>query len=92
VDATIVQGQTQPTRMRFATVWKYYEQQWLQNMAKEVLCIVAVLLSHQIDDVDSISSRSTPFRRMMKFQSEPILVSIDKSLKFIFRVSLENEQ
>jgi hypothetical protein len=42
--------------MRFAIVWKYYEQQWFQNMTKEVLYVVTVLLSHQINDVESIDS------------------------------------
>jgi hypothetical protein len=83
--------------MRFVTVWKYCEQQWFQNMAHEVLWVVTVLLSHQINDVESvdasnndqyeffgadlllhllrdIGSRYAPFRRMMKFQSEPTLV------------------
>jgi hypothetical protein len=41
--------------MRFVTVWKYCEQQWFQNMAKKVLCIVTVLLSHQTNDVESIN-------------------------------------
>jgi hypothetical protein len=42
--------------MRFATVWKYREQQWFQNMTKKVLCVVIVLLSHQINDMESIDS------------------------------------
>jgi hypothetical protein len=42
--------------MRFATVWKYCEQQWFQNMLKEILYVVTVLLSHQIDDVEFIDS------------------------------------
>jgi hypothetical protein len=42
--------------MRVATVWKYCEQQRFQNMIKEVLCVVTVPLSHQIDDVESIGS------------------------------------
>jgi hypothetical protein len=42
--------------MRFATVWEYCKQQWFQNMTKEVLCVAAVLLSHQIEDVESIDS------------------------------------
>jgi hypothetical protein len=44
--------------MRFATVWKYYQQQWFQNTNKEVKCVVTVVLSHQIDDVESIDSPS----------------------------------
>jgi hypothetical protein len=44
--------------MRVATVWKYCEQQWFQNMIKEVLCAVTVPLSHQTDDVESIESPS----------------------------------
>jgi hypothetical protein len=124
VEATVVKVQNQPTRMRFATVWKYSEQQWLQNMTKEVLCVVMtkevlcavfVLPSHQIDDVESIDSpnngqheflspdlslhllrdilsRYVPFRRMLKFQSEPTFVRSHKSVKFIFLVSHENGQ
>jgi hypothetical protein len=42
--------------MRFATVWKYWEQQWFQHMINEVLCVVTVLLNHQIDDMESIDS------------------------------------
>jgi hypothetical protein len=42
--------------MRFATVWKYCEQQWFQNVTKEVLRLVTVLLSHQIGDVESIDA------------------------------------
>jgi hypothetical protein len=42
--------------MRFATVWKHDEQQWFQNITKEVLCIVTVLLNRQIDGVESIDS------------------------------------
>jgi hypothetical protein len=105
VDATVVKMQTWPTRMRFTTVLKYCEQQWCQNMTEEVPCVVAVLLSSQIDDVESIDypnngqhgfllpdlllhllkdiiSRYGPFRRIMKFQSEPTLVPRHKS--FIF--------
>jgi hypothetical protein len=113
VDATVVKVQTQPARMRFATIWKDCEQQWFQNMTKEVLYIVIVLFSYQIDDVESIDSlnndqheflgpdllldllrdivsRYAPFHRMMKFQSELTLVPSQKSLQFIFLVSLEN--
>jgi hypothetical protein len=42
--------------MRFATVWKYWEQQWFQNVIKEVPSVVTVLLSHRIDDVEAIDS------------------------------------
>jgi hypothetical protein len=42
--------------MRLATVWKYCEQQRFQNMTREALCIVIVLLSHQIDNAESIDS------------------------------------
>jgi hypothetical protein len=42
--------------MRFAAVWKYYGQQWFQNMIKQVLYVVTVLLSRQIDDMESIDS------------------------------------
>jgi hypothetical protein len=56
VDVVVAKVQTQRTRMRFATVWKYCQQQWFQNMTKEVLCVVTVLLSHQIDDVESTDS------------------------------------
>jgi hypothetical protein len=42
--------------MRFATVWDYCEQQLLQNMTQEVLCISTVLLSRQIDHVESTDS------------------------------------
>jgi hypothetical protein len=101
--------------MRFAPVRKYYEQQRFQNTTKEILCVVTVLLSYQINDVESIDSpdngqheflgldlllhllsdvisRDPPFRRMTKFQNEPTLIPNHKSLKFIFLVSLENEQ
>jgi hypothetical protein len=84
-------------------------------MTEDVLYIVTLLLSHQIDDTESIDSpnnsqyeflgpdlllrlgrdiisRYAPFRRMMKFQSEPTLVPSHKSLKFIVLVSLENGQ
>jgi hypothetical protein len=84
-------------------------------MTNEVLCVVTVLPSHQVDNVESIDSpsngqhefwgpdlllrllrdfisRYAPFRRMMKFQSEPTLFPSPKSLKFIFLVSLENGQ
>jgi hypothetical protein len=107
VDATVVKVQTSPTRMRFAIGWKYCEHQWFQNVIKEVLCVVSVLFSHQIDDVEFIDSpnnsqreilgpdllfhllkdiisRYVPFRRMMKFHSEPTLVPSHKSLKLIF--------
>jgi hypothetical protein len=47
------------------------------------------LLLHLLRD---IISRYTPFRRMMKFQSESTLVPSHKSLKYIFVVSLENGQ
>jgi hypothetical protein len=43
-------------RMPFATVWKYYEQQWFQNIIREVLWVVTVPLSHQINDAESIDS------------------------------------
>jgi hypothetical protein len=42
--------------MRFATVWKDCEQQLFQNTTKEVLWVLTVLLSHQIDSVESIDS------------------------------------
>jgi hypothetical protein len=42
--------------MRFAPVWKYCEQQWFQKMNQKVLRVVAVLLSHQINDVEPIDS------------------------------------
>jgi hypothetical protein len=90
--------------MQFATAWKYCEQQWFQNMTKELLCVVTVSLSHEIDEVESIDPpdngqhkfwgpdlslhlvtdiilRHAPFRRMMKFQSEPTLVPSHKFLK-----------
>jgi hypothetical protein len=56
VDATVVKVQTSPSEMRFATIWKYCKQQWFQNMTKEVLGVVTVLLSHQTDDRESIDS------------------------------------
>jgi hypothetical protein len=56
MDATVVKMQTSPTRMRFVTVWKYCEQQWFQNITKGVLCVVIVVLSHQINDEESIDS------------------------------------
>jgi hypothetical protein len=56
VDATVDKVQTSPTRMRFVTIWKYCEQQWFQNMTKQVLCAVTVLFNHQINDVESIDS------------------------------------
>jgi hypothetical protein len=56
VDATIVKMQTEPTRMRFATVWKYCEQLEFQNRTKEVLYFAVVLFGHQIGDVESIDS------------------------------------
>jgi hypothetical protein len=43
-------------RTPFETVWKYCEQQWFQNITKELLSVVTVLLNHQIDDVESIDS------------------------------------
>jgi hypothetical protein len=55
VDATVVKVQTQPTRMRFATVWKYCEPEF-QNVTEEVLCAGTMLLSHQIGDVEFIDS------------------------------------
>jgi hypothetical protein len=42
--------------MRFATVWKYCQQHWFQNMTQEVPCVVTGLLSHQINNLESISS------------------------------------
>jgi hypothetical protein len=42
--------------MWFATTWEYCKLQWFQNMTKEVLSIVTVLLGHQINDVESIDS------------------------------------
>jgi hypothetical protein len=80
-------------------------------MTKEVLYVVTVLLSHQIDDVKSVNSpnngqhdflgpylllrllrdiisRYAIFRRMMEFQSEPILVLGYKYLKLIFSRSV----
>jgi hypothetical protein len=45
-------------KMRFATVSKYCEQEWIQKVTKEVLRVVTVLLSHQIDNVECIDSPS----------------------------------
>jgi hypothetical protein len=59
MDVTVVKLQTWLRRMRFATVRKHCEQQWFQNMTEGVLCVVTVLLSHQIDDVESIGSPRT---------------------------------
>jgi hypothetical protein len=56
VDATVVKVQISAMRMRFAIVWKYCDQQRFQNMAKEVLYGVIVLLSRQFDDLESIDS------------------------------------
>jgi hypothetical protein len=56
VDATIVKMQTEPIRMRFATIWKYCGQQQFRNTTKEVLYFVIVLLGYQIGDVESINS------------------------------------
>jgi hypothetical protein len=42
--------------MQFVTVWKYCDQSQFQNLTKEVLCVVMMPLSHQIDDVESIDS------------------------------------
>jgi hypothetical protein len=42
--------------MRSATVGKYCEQQWFQNMTEEILWAVIVLLNHQTDDVECIDS------------------------------------
>jgi hypothetical protein len=36
--------------------WKYCEHHWFQNITKEVLCVVTVLISHQINEVESIDS------------------------------------
>jgi hypothetical protein len=47
------------------------------------------LLLHLLRDIISWYS---PFRRVMKFQSEPTLVPSHQSLTFIFLVSLENGQ
>jgi hypothetical protein len=54
VSAAVIKMHTQPMGIRFTTVWKYCEQQWFQNMTRELLYIVTVLLSHRIDDVKSI--------------------------------------
>jgi hypothetical protein len=87
----------------------------VSNIIKEVLCVVIVLLKHQMDDVESIDSlnndpheflgpdlllhllrdvisRYAPFRRTVKFQSEPTPFSSHKFLNFLFPISLENEQ
>jgi hypothetical protein len=42
--------------MWFATIWKYCERQWFQNMIKEVLRVANVLLSHHIGHMESIDS------------------------------------
>jgi hypothetical protein len=46
--------QTEPMRMRSATIWKYCGQPQFQNPTKEVLYFV--LLNYQIGDVESIDS------------------------------------
>jgi hypothetical protein len=56
LNLVIIKVQTQLTRMRFATVWKYCEQQWFQNMTMEVRAVITVLLSSQVHDVESINS------------------------------------
>jgi hypothetical protein len=56
--------------MRFATVWKYSEQQWFQNMAQKVLCVVTALLRYQIDDMESIDS---PNNRQHEFLGPDLL-------------------
>jgi hypothetical protein len=56
VDATVAEVQTQPTRMRFAIVWKDCEQQWFQKMTRKALRVATMLLSHQINEVESTDS------------------------------------
>jgi hypothetical protein len=46
--------QTEPTRMQFATIWKYCGQPQFQSTTKEVLYFVILLLGYQIGDVESI--------------------------------------
>jgi hypothetical protein len=54
---TVVKVQPEPMGMWFTTVWKSCERQSFQNMIKEVLCAVTMLLSHHINAVESIDSR-----------------------------------
>jgi hypothetical protein len=56
VNAAVVKVHTSLTRMHFPSVWKYCAQQWIHNIAKEVIRVLTVLLSHQIDDVKFIDS------------------------------------
>jgi hypothetical protein len=42
--------------MRFPAIWKYCTQQQFRNIFEVVMSVVTVLLSHQIDDMKSVSS------------------------------------
>jgi hypothetical protein len=60
--------------------------------------VVSIVIQHPLNSLDPVVKDEfqfrplnfTPFRRMMKFQSEPTLVLSHKFLKFLFLVSLEN--
>jgi hypothetical protein len=47
---------TGPSGMQFPAVLKYCARQLLQNIAKDAMIAVTVLLSHTIDDMKSIDS------------------------------------
>jgi hypothetical protein len=51
--------QTEPMRMRFAIIWKYYGRPQFQNTTKEVLYFEIVLFSYQIGDLESIDSSNS---------------------------------
>jgi hypothetical protein len=56
VNAAAVKVNTWPTRMRFPAVWKNCGPQGFDNIVKEIVNVVTLLLSHRIDKVKSIDS------------------------------------
>jgi hypothetical protein len=56
VSVAVLKVHTESTRMRIPSVWRYCAYQQLHNIAREVMCLVTVLFSHQISDVVSIDS------------------------------------
>jgi hypothetical protein len=63
--------------MRFPAVWEYCTQQRFHKIAEEVVCVVIVLLSHQIDNVKSIDS---PNNGQYEFLCPDLLLNLLRDL------------
>jgi hypothetical protein len=75
VDGTVAKPQIQLTRMCFATIWKYCEEQWFRKTTAEVVWVGTTLLSHEINNAESIDGfcHQISFSFILNFSRLPLI-------------------